>query len=63
MRLCTAAFLSLVGESFERKDFQCLDIAAGSQDPGCFENPKVYKQLLNTEKSKRNKTSYSVDRR
>lgn len=47
-----AAFLSLKCKGFEFKDLPCLDIAADNQDPGCFVEAEVQKQLLNTENEK-----------
>lgn len=43
-----AAFPSLKCKGFEFKDLPCLDIAADNQDPGCFVEPEVQKQLVNT---------------
>lgn len=40
--------LSELCKGFEFKDLPCLDIAADSQDPGCFAEAEVQKQLLNT---------------
>lgn len=39
-------------KGFEFKDLPCLDIAADSQDPGCFAEAEVQKQLLNTKNEK-----------